>query len=163
MAGFSLFCHRCEDGLLDMDRELRIELSWSKGLFCHVLIHHANHIGSGERSLSGKEFIGDTAQSILITFLTGSAAKLLWCHIQWGTGKGALPDTTDGSKHFCNTKISQEGLSLTVEQDICRFEVTMHHMLLMNILKSLSHLDENGDGFFHWQWGWALMLETLSQ
>src|SRR5260370_38130320 len=104
MTRFSLFCHRCEDGLLDMDRELRIELSWGNGLFCHMFKHHAHHIGSGKGSPSGKEFVSNAAQSVLIAFLTGGAAKLLWCHVWRGAGNGALPDT-DGGKHLRNTEI----------------------------------------------------------
>src|SRR5215469_8488565 len=132
MTRFSLFCHRCENGLLDMDRELRIELPWGDGLFCHMLIHQAYHIRSAERGLSGQEFISDATQSVLITFLTGNTTKLLRCHIERGTGNGALPDT-NGSKHLRDTEIGQEGLPFGVEQDIFRFEVTMHYILLMHI------------------------------
>src|SRR5262245_35230299 len=136
MTRFSLFCHRGEDGLLDMHRELRIELPWGNGLFCHMLIHHAYHIGSDEWSLSGQEFVSDATQSVLIAFRTGDAAKLLWCHILRGTGNGALL-VIDGSKHLRDTEIGQESFPFGIEQDILRFEVTMHNALLMHILKRL--------------------------
>src|SRR6266700_7946460 len=82
MTRFSLFCHRCEDGLLDVDMQVRIELSWSYGLLGEMFVHHTLHTRAGEGLLSSHEFVGDATQSILVSFPAGDTTILLWCHIR---------------------------------------------------------------------------------
>ncbi len=86
MTRFSLFCQRCEDGLLDRDRQLRIELSWRNGLFMYMFKRHVHYSITSEGWPSGKEFVSNAAQSVLIAFLTGGAIKLLWCYILHSMG-----------------------------------------------------------------------------
>ncbi len=162
MTRFSLFCHRCEDGLLDVDMQVRIELSWSYGLLGEMFVHHTLHTRAGEGLLSSHEFVGDATQSILVSFPAGDTTILLWCHIRRCARNGALLDA-NGGQHLGDAKVGQQCFPFGVEQDIFRFEVTMYNILLMHILKGLPHLSEDGDGFFHRQRVWVLTLEPSVQ
>src|SRR2546426_6560791 len=137
MTRFRLFGHSFENGLLDVHRQLRVELSWSGWLFGQMLEHISNHIRSGEWSLASQEFIGNTAERILVTCFARRPAKLLRGHVWRSASDGALANT-DGIKHFGNAKVSKECFTFGVEENIFRFEVAMNDILLVGMLERLS-------------------------
>src|ERR1051326_329870 len=139
MAILTFFLHGLENGLFDRDWQEQITLCGSNGFFCYVFVLDLRKVGAEKWYLSGKEFIGDTAQSILIAFLGHPALKLLGRHV--GEGVGMIRMISAKCIHSCDeAKVGQKCAILTIKKDVFRFEVAMNNVHLMGILKGLPHL-----------------------
>src|SRR5713101_628078 len=91
---------------------------------------HSGTRRNRERPSSSKEFIGNAAQSILVTSLTHITLKLFWCHIRTCTNQIS---TSCSLCRYCNTKISKHYFTVSIEQDIFGLHITMNNILLMSV------------------------------
>src|SRR5260370_35691581 len=100
------------------------------------------------RSSSSHQFVGDAAQSKLVTFLADNALKLLWCHVC------RCPRFIH---YFCllkkdrNAKVRKDSLSLSIEENVGRFEISMDHAFFMRVVQSLSNVGKDCYCLFYWR------------
>ena len=142
MAIPTFFLYGLEDGFFYRDWQEQIKLCGGNGLFCYVLVLDFRKVGGEKWYLSGKEFIGDTTQGILIAFLGHPALKLFGRHVREGVSMMRMISAK--CIHSCDeTKVGQECAIPGIKKDIFRFEVAMNNVHLMSILKSLPHLGKD--------------------
>ena len=97
--------------------------------------------------MSGHQFVGNAPERKLVALLADNPLKLFWCHVGWGSigvdKRGTFEEHSD-------PKIGQHDLSFGIEEDVRWFQITMHDIMLMGMVQSLSDLGENAYGFFYW-------------
>src|SRR5216683_3108182 len=163
MSARSLFGHRFEDRLFDVDGQPWIELGRCHWLDFGMLIppDFQAPVGHREGFVPGDQLIGKTAQGILIALHTHHPLKLLGCHVGWGATSTQLPGSGCRQDH-CDAKIGQKRLTLPIEENIAWLEVTMDNPLLMGEVQRLADLAEDAKRFVEWERGMWLLVETVS-
>src|SRR6266702_6619771 len=102
-----------------------------------------------ERLLSCHQLVGNATKRKLVALLADYPLKLLWCHIGWGS---IGVDKGGTFEEHSDPKIGQHDLPFGIEEDIRWFQITMHDVVLMGIVQSLSDLGEYAYCFFYGQW-----------
>src|ERR1700726_2419238 len=89
---------------------------------------------------SGKHLVGDTSQSVLIAERASHSLELLRRHICRSANNSCSMTAFCVAQLDGNTKISKEGIAITIKKNIVRLEITMHNVLLVSVVKRIPDL-----------------------
>ena len=102
------------------------------------------------RTLAGKHFIKGDAEGVDVATGGGWLAPIeFWRDVEWGAGVLASKGEVFGSLRQLpgNTEVQQPRVSVTIHDDVRRFDITMDDCFIMEVLQRLADLADEAKGF----------------
>ena len=161
VAGIAL--QRAEENLLELGRDLRVQLTRRRRIDQQTLVHHRQRIRPRERRLAGEHLIEHRAQRVDVAALVAALAlHLLGRDVVGRAQRRREPHLRDAPRILlqCDAEVDDLDAVAVAHHDVLRLQVAVHHAVLVQIVEGVANGQRERDRALDGQL--ALLVEDRS-